>query len=291
MKNLKFIFGLLAVLALAFTDSFAEAALAAGPIGVMGMEDYAQNNFSSFEGNLYTGEGDHFLDFGGPNVSFASEKNTGRVFVVNITNELATTENVTLIPGYSWTPGATDADKKWLVDGDIYSDGGSPAKKIIGSGSPKTIKDFLSYISKNPTNLAGIRISSNNSTTQIEQQLTVRELSPFRDLQSNIINAGSYTNERAYKDKMVTVPTPGVVLGPETEIILPVIGNSVCTVTFFCGAVLSTSAALKAKRNMAASSIAAVGLDTIVRNEAVNMPKLAVQPTSNPIASARPLIR
>jgi hypothetical protein len=271
MKNRKlfFLFGIVAL----FLTFGAAAALAGGASmaimpGVGGggqpnpgdLERFAAENFSSFEGdaNFYTGEGDDMMDFGGPNRSFANETQTGRIFVINLNNALATNETVVLLPGYTWKPG--DSGNNWLVDGAIKTEG---QNSLVGTGSPKTIKEFLSFIMKCPTNIAAIRISSNNSTTQIEQQMTKRELSPFKDLESSIIDLGAYTNEQTYRDKMVTVPTPGLVAGPETYLDLPVIASSICTVTFFCGGVISQSSALRKKRDKAASTFSAVGLNNV----------------------------
>lgn len=259
MKSLKFLFGLMGLIALALlanAETAITTGLAIGPVAYM--ENYAQNNFSSFEGdNMYTGMGDHFLDFGGPSESFATEKNAGRIFVFTIANTYTTTKNVTIIPGYTWKPGDTDATKLWLADG-IFA--GSDSTILTGEGSPSTIKEFLSFISKNPTTVAGIRISSNNNVAQIEQQITVTPLSPWKTLESQNFNAGAYVSERDNRTTMVTVPTPGLIIGPETELMIPIMGSSIATITFFCGGVLSTSSALKAKRNEAIKTIANVGL-------------------------------
>lgn len=228
------------------------------------LQDFANQNFSSFEGeSYYTGEGDEWLDFGGPNQSFASEKSAGRVFVVNITNALSTTETVVFFPGYTWTPGASG--NNFLVDGAIKTVGD---KSITAAGSPKTIKELLSFIMKNPTNLAGIRISSSDAT-QIQQQMVYKELSPFKDLQSRIIDLGTFTNEDTYRDKMVTVPTPGIIASSEVELSIPIVANSTCSITFFFGAVLSASIALKNKRDIASSTFARVGIQNVQRLHAI----------------------
>lgn len=241
----------------------------------MDLQDFAEDNFSSFEGeSLYTGEGDQWLDFGGPNNSFATEHMANRVFVVNINNQLNTTENVVLFAGYTWFPGATG--NNWLTDGVIKT---VDTKTLSASGSPKTIKELLSFIMKNPTNLNAMRISSSDAT-QIQQQMVYRELSPFKDLQSRIIDLGTYTNENTYRDKIVTVPTPNMIVSSEMDLTIPIMANSTCSITFFFGGVLSQSIALKNKRSKASSTFAKVGIANVQRLHAVKqaMPGLPATP-------------
>lgn len=268
MKSLKFLFGLMGLIALALlanAETAITTGLAIGPVAYM--EKYAQNNFSSFEGdNMYTGMGDHFLDFGGPSESFATEKHAGRVFTMTITNQFNTTKNVTLIPGYQQAyPGQTSATKLFAVEGDILNDAGT---KVIGAGSPNTIDNFMAWIAKNPTSVAGIRVSHNNSATQIEQNITVNKLSPFKTLESKVYALSTYVSEQDNRDKMVTIPTPGLIVGPETELILPCVASGITTITFFCGAVLSLSSALQAKRDEAVKTINTIGLQNVQLQQA-----------------------
>ena len=255
---------ILFVLAAIGSFFFAPAAVVSASIMPANLQDFANDNFSSFEGeSYYTGEGDQWLDFGGPNTSFATEHSAGRVFLVNIKNDLNTTENVILFPGYTWYPGATG--NNWLIDGAIKT---VDTKTLSATGSPKTIKELLSFIMKNPTNLNAIRISSSDAT-QVQQQMVYKELSPFKDLQSRIIDLGTFTNENTYRDKIVTVPTPGIIASNEVELSIPIIAGSTCSITFFFGGVLSASVAMKNKRSQAASTFAKVGIGNVQRLHAV----------------------
>lgn len=280
LSVLLFVFGAIASL---FAAPFSLALHATMlPVDLQDLQDFANNNFSSFEGDYYTGENDEFVDFGGPNESFATEHNAGRVFVINIINQLDTTENVVLFPGYTWFPGATG--NNWIIDGVIKTVNG---RTLRASGSPKTIKELLSFIMKNPTNLVAMRFSSSDAA-QVQQQMIYRELSPFKDLQSKIFDLGTYTNENTYRDKMVTVPTPGVIASGDVELSIPILANSTCSITFFFGAVLSQSVALKNKRSQAASTFAKFGIHNIQRLQHIrkhplshNMPKMNILPKSN----------
>lgn len=237
------------------------------------LENYAENYFSSFEGeenSFYTGEDDDLLDFGGPNRSFATEADAQRIFVVNITSTFNTVKNVRLFPGYTWKPGDVGViDGNAIInDGVFLTDGGM---QLSASGSPKTIKEFLSFIMKNPTNLAGFRVKSSD-TNQVQQQLIYRELSPFKDLQSRTIDLGSYTDENTQRDGIVTVPTPNTILSSDMTLDIPIMGNSTVTITFFCGAVLSPSVALKNKREKAGKTIAQLGLGTVRQMNKMGLP-------------------
>lgn len=267
---------ILFVLAAIGSFFFAPAAVVSASIMPANLQYFANDNFSSFEGeSYYTGEGDQWLDFGGPNTSFATEHSAGRVFLVNIKNDLTTTENVILFPGYTWYPGATG--NNWLLDGAIKT---VDTKTLSATGSPKTIKELLSFIMKNPTNLNAIRISSSDAT-QVQQQMVYKELSPFKDLQSRIIDLGTFTNENTYRDKIVTVPTPGIIASSEVELSIPIIAGSTCSITFFFGGVLSSSVAMKNKRSQAASTFAKVGIGNVQRLHAVKqaMPGLPATPS------------
>jgi hypothetical protein len=216
--------------------------------------------FSSFEGeSLYTGYGDDYVDFGGPNGSFADLVNAERIFVVNIKNDLTTTENVILLPGYTWFSSASG--NNWLKEGVIKT---VDNQTLSASGSPKTITEFLAFIMRNPTTLHAMRFSSSNAT-QVSQQMILKELSPFKDLQSRVIDLGAYVNENTYKDKMVTVPLHNVVISSDVELSIPIMANSTCTITFFCGAVANASVTLKRKQEKAVSTINHIGLGNVRR--------------------------
>ncbi len=272
------LFGMSAIVAL-FIPTFAANYAAIMPFD---LQDFANNNFSSFEGDsYYTGEEDDFLDFGGPNRSFATESVEKRVFVVNINNQLTTNETVILLPGYTWYPGASG--NNWLVDGSIKTVGD---KTLTANGSPKTIKELLSFIMHNPTNLNAIRISSSEAA-QVQQQMVYRELSPFKDLQSKIIDLGTYTDENTYRDKIVTVPTPGLIACAEVELSIPILANSTCSITFFFGGVLSAATAMKRKREKAASTFAKVGIQKVQQLHAIKqaMPQVKTIPTGKLLAN------
>ena len=224
-------------------------------------ENYA-NAFSSFEGEdlYYTGLGDDHLDFGGPARSFADLSKSERIFVINLNNQLTTTETVVLFPGYTWYPGATG--NNWLKDGVIKT---VDSKTLSASGSPKTIAELLGFLMKNPITLHAMRFNSSEAG-QVSQQMVYKELSPFKDLQSRVIDLGAYVNENTYKDKMVTVPMDVVISG-DVELSIPILANSTCTITLFFGVAANNSQMLKRKYERAKATIQHIGLGNVRRLE------------------------
>ena len=233
------------------------------------LELYGDENFSSFEGDLdiYTGEGDDFLDFAGGH-SFAEEQHTGRIFVMSITNETASAQKVALTKAF-----ATKAGNGLLIakDGTIFTDpkGGT---KVTAKGTPTNIVDLQEFLKIAPSNLAGVRIQSTDPS-QMHQVMSVQEYSPFRKMESKEIFLGTYVSESNFKDNLITVPTPDVVLGAETELSLTVVPKSTLTITLFVGAVLSQSSALSKKVKRARKHISLVGLPYVKKMNQMRLTK------------------
>ncbi len=233
------------------------------------LDNYLDTNISNFEGDfdIYTGEGDDFLDFAGGK-NFTQEKEAGRIFTIKAS---AATDkykelNAILLEGYS--EGGVYPDQTYLVkEGTADPQAGG----INGKGSPSTIESFQNFVKHTPVNLIGIRVQSSDSR-QMEQTLTIIEKSPFHNPQKKDFFLPTYLNENTYRSDVVTIPTPGVILGPETKIVFPVTRSGV-TITFFVGAVLSSSSALRRKRNRAIKHIQAVGLPEVRRRTVVSPDK------------------
>ena len=296
MKKALFAFMAISVIALCMiTPVGGVASLALIPIfggrsmSAQELDSYARNlsNYEgeeeglySFEGeDFYTGSDDDLLDFGGPvSGGFALEAQHPRTYVMNITNANLSTETVFLTPGLGWdetniTNVAYDPGDPMAIPPVPISvktsrmpgvPHGNSFLSVAGNTlslatSPKEIKWFYSFIKQNPTSCCMLKISSNNSTSQIEQQLVIREQSPFRDLETNPIPMSQFITPQDYKDKMVIIPTPNLVLSGQTQIELPIMASSTCTITFFLGGVLNTATAMKYKKGKAQATIAAVG--------------------------------
>ena len=284
MKKI-FVFSILAILAIFAIPTGGASILAAGPIvggglSLRQLEDFANGNLSSFDGENYEGEqyegeqyegeqydgyddefdgytgyNDDFVDFGGFNKSFANAADSGRLFVMTLTNPNAASRTALLCPGYLYYPGSTMNGA--VLDGAFNDTTG--AAGLTGGGSPKTVNEFFAFIGTAPVQVAGIKIES-TVAAQVSQQLIIEHLSPFKTLEQHIINLGSYQNENTFRDKIVTIPTPNLVLSSHTKIYLPIVGTSTCTVTFLAGAVLNPAAALTKKIGRASNTFQRAGI-------------------------------
>jgi hypothetical protein len=213
----------------------------------------ANEEMSNYEGDEnrgreytgYTGYKDDFVDFDGKGLSFASSIAANRVYTVTISNTTGANQTVLLCPSY--VPSSANV----VADGVI---GG--VANFIGSGSPKTIANFLAWVNVNPTHVVAMRIQS-TLAAQLQQTMTFTRKSPFKDLETDLINLGSFVNEANNNDKLVTINRP-FQMDNQTEISVPIPSTAVTTFTFFCGAVLNTAAALNNKFSKAAQTAAGV---------------------------------
>jgi hypothetical protein len=193
------------------------------------------------------------LDFAGGS-SFATEQHTGRIFVMNIKNDQKDDAKVVLFPSIA-------TDKKALVVKDGAIIGNSTEGYVTSSSASSSIQLLHDYLKIAPSNLVGVKIESTDSS-QLSQILTIKEASPFRTMESKEIFLGTYLGADAVKN-IINVPTNGVILGPETELALNIVSGANLNITFFFGAVVSQSTALKKKLVRAVKSISRVGLDRV----------------------------
>ncbi len=293
----KFIFIALAMLAIIavsiiFHPAAALASLAVLPaIGKAKMssrdlERYAEKNFSSFDDDpdgydddpngfddeeYYTGFDDDFLDFGGQAQSFADNIDMSRKFQITLTNATgnSSTRIAQIGPGLQWVPGGKISSVSGegaitytsgpIRDGAFNDKNGSSG--LTGAGSPLTIDLFLSYIYAHPTQISAIKISATEAA-QIDQIFTERPLDPFRTREENYYMPGTKQDQNTYRDKIITVPTPGLVLCKDKILEYPIVGNAtsnVVALTLFAGPSFSTTTAMTRKVSRATRTIQQVG--------------------------------
>jgi hypothetical protein len=247
------------------------------PMSVADLRSFAQQNLSNFNGDedgfegfegmsFYTGDGDDFVDFGGSNRNFALESAEGREFVITLTAP-AEGGNVYIIPGLSYYNNRT-------ANGFLTNTGGKTtagAALASAAGSPSNITDFYDFLSYNPVNLLGIKVSSSDAS-QLDKIVVYEEQSPFRVLTSRNINLGSISDQNTYQDKKGKIATPGLILSNQTRVTLPVPGSATTTVTFYCGAVMNSSQALQNKRDKAQNTISTLGAAAVKGLAGANRP-------------------
>jgi hypothetical protein len=217
------------------------------------LEELANENFSSFEGEEnfdgYDGFNDDMLDFGGAGrKTFAQSINSSRVFTYNIKNTTSDDVYVVLNPAYH---GVSTPDAVVLKQGLTEIAGGLG---IVGTGSPKSIDNLIAFIRNNPALLRGFKVKAKNDASSLEQILTVKEFSPFRDLESREIALSVYQDEHTYQEKVVTVPEE-IYMSNQTELTILVKGGEELTITWLFDTILNNAAALKQKHQRAKSNV------------------------------------
>lgn len=269
MKNL-IKFGVLALLAiLIFVDSHTAGAASMAGLGIFGggnfkaMKQRAKERLSSYDGlnngggnascgcgtDSYTGYGDEFLDFGGIGADFASVISKARNFTLTVASAHTATQNLLILPGLTWTPGGTNAST--IVDGSVNG----LTSVTTGSGSTGTIRQFLEFVRSHPTQWLGMKVSS-DVAAQINVQFTYEEETFERSLGNTPVNLANFSDETAYKDKVVTcdLRNYNFVFGKQTKLTMPIVASSSTTFTFWFGAALNTQSALKVKGEAARMS-------------------------------------
>lgn len=227
------------------------------------MPDYSSMDGDDDEGfedfMSYTGEDDDMFDFGGTNRSFAGMSDM--MFVMSITGHATIADSAYIVPGYNWYPGKV---ANGYVNTTFNGIGGN-ALTAASLTPNKTIEDFFAFIKSNPIVLAGIKIEG-TVTSQVAGVMIYQKLSPFKDLETKTFALGAYQNENTYRDKIVTVPTPGLVLSDQTRVILPITPANTATLTFFVQAVNNPSYTTEKRAQQAINNIKSGARPTSVAN-------------------------
>jgi hypothetical protein len=256
MKKLFYFITALILISISFFDfglTVASTSMAMA-LSVADIRQFANEKFSSFDGfSGYTGEGDDFIDFGGPNRNFYNA--TERMFTITIANGVAADSSFYLMPGLAYVPGLIEnvtqnndtKDITVVYPAGIVKTGTFPAlttrNALTGTGSPKSIEAFYAFLQHSPIHVKAMKIQSSASANQLSQFMTIRALSPFKDLQTEIINPDIYLNQNTYNDKKVTFPVD-IILSKDVQIEYTVLASNTITITFFCDAVANPTVTL-----------------------------------------------
>lgn len=210
------------------------------------IEALARNKFSNMNGGEdenYDGYGDDSVDFDGPKKSFGSVIGASRIFTITIVSGAVGTKTVILNAAYSNSENPAGAIV--LAQGVV--------SLITTTGNPKSFDNFAAFVNRNPTLVKGFKIRAKNSATQLEQSISVQEVTPFKTPASRVISLAAYQDENTFQDKVVTVPEE-VIWSHQTLIYTDILESETMTITLFCSAILNTALMLqkkndKAKRN------------------------------------------
>ncbi|MGD9930142.1 MAG: hypothetical protein AB7U05_08990 [Mangrovibacterium sp.] len=210
------------------------------------------SNFLGYEGQQYTGMGDLSIDFAGS--SFLDEDKKVRTFAITATNTGSAAEDrvLALHPGFltalaDMTDSAGTAAAAIVTDGTIIA---TADKEVVCSGKPKKIAHFKDFVNQNPTRLTGIKMLVNNSD-QFEEDITVKKLSPFKNLEDMIIQPSIYKDSNQTDDKRVEIPLEDFQIDNQTLIVFTLKAGRTVTFTFFAGAIKNQAAELHNKASLA----------------------------------------
>lgn len=219
------------------------------------IEQIARENLSHFEGDednyegdSYEGvdafDGDDFVQYDGINLA----KNGGQTFTFTIANANAALRVAALC-------GGIDPNFVGLVKTGAFNDVNGAAG-LSGAGQPKSIELLTNFIRHNPLRISTIQIASTDAA-QTYQTMVIKFDSPFRDLESKNIPLQAHVSPGDFKDKLVIVPAHqyGMQMDNQTQILLPIPGNSTATITIYVGPVLNSSGALAKKYTKAVRKV------------------------------------
>ncbi len=200
---------------------------------------------SGFEGEAsYSGANDDMVDFSGASNFLTQQAKSGRIFTMKIGNIGVNTVDKNIILNPAYTPEGRAAGSIVVTDGTTnYAVGAD----IIASGQPKLIQNFLDFVKNNPSESLGFKIRATVSAQQLEQDVLVRELSPFKTLGDRTIPLATFQDENTYQLLVVTVPEK-INLTNQTEVSIVLLAGETITITWFIGAIINNAVALANKQ-------------------------------------------
>ena len=243
-----------------FAGSVTMATIAILPgMSVENMEKYAEEHFSSFEGennfegDFYTGYNDTFVDFGGPGMSFANEIQTQRIFTYTITS----TDNANNLGVYLF--GGLDRSRDGIVVEGAFKSIEGKADKLNASGQPYSINIWIEFIRTSPVAIPVIKVKTNTNDQQIDQNIFISEESPFRKSEERILYPGNYESRQDTNNKFMLFDTQNLIASNQTIVRTVILPLQTVQYTFYCGGIANNAVTLANKRHKAVTNINMVG--------------------------------
>ena len=219
-------------------------------------------SFMGYEGDkrpgAYVGQYDLGLSFVGGASSFVDESKNATQYAITIANMGATAVDrvLALHPGYlataaEITNAAGVAAAAIIMDGSVIA---TADQEIVCTGKPKPIKQFQAFVNRNPTRFTGLKMLVNNSD-QFEEELYVKKLSPFKNMEDQTINPSAFKNSNQTDDKRVEIPLEDFQLDDQTVVVFTLKAGRQVTFTFFAGAIANPAGELNAKAILARTNM------------------------------------
>lgn len=217
--------------------------------------------FLGYEGDRrvpYVGQYDLGLSFVGGASSFVDEAKNTTQYAMTISNmgSAAVDRVLALHPGYltlasEITNASGTAAAAIVTDGTIIA---TENATVVCTGKPKPIKQLQAFVNRNPTRFTGLKMLVNDSD-QFEEELYIRKLSPFKNMEDKTINPSAYKNSNQTDDKRVEIPLEDFQLDDQTNIVFTLKAGRTVTFTFFAGAIANPAGELNAKAILARANM------------------------------------
>lgn len=247
------------------------------------IEEFANEQFTSYEGEGdygYTGEGDDSMDFGGNGTNWFNSDE--RSFTYKITNANASARTAFILPGILWAVGkiagvtSTIADTTitntlvypngFVRDGAFNDKNGYSGLTGESTDSNKTIEEFFAFVYASPCAINKIRIkTSDSSGAQLDNKITVRHQSPFRDMGTVSLTPSDVQDQATQQKDVAMFYTPGFVAAKDVQAELSIAGSQSTTITFYIGPIKNTTSEIKKKAARAGATAIALKNEALIK--------------------------
>lgn len=198
----------------------------------------------------YVGLNDDMVNFGSAE-SFIDESDAAKEFTMRITNGTAATQKIQLneiienVAGYNL-----------LQEGNVVTVGeGASATHVTAEGDPRSIDTLLAYIKKCPMRVRAIKFNV-SSEQQLDEPLKYQCETPFMTGTTVQKVPSTFQDQNTNNTKTVEVELKDWILSHSSTILYSIRAGVSVNLTFFFGAALDSSEALKKKHRRAISTAA-----------------------------------
>jgi len=243
-----------------------------GPLSIDELNTMA-GGLSNFNGALsgYNGQGDDLFDFSGGEVdNFGGDSSPEKSFQITFSNSASTPVRFFVWNGYNSIEqksvtvrnaagtGTTTITYQGPIDGLMRTGTAIPGKGGTGafdavSISEKSLEELMCWLQDHPTVIRGLHIQA-DTDAQLEHNFVIRDLTPFQDAPSRIVQPGAYRDQNTQQTKLVKFVTE-IFINDNKSVEYSLAGNSVTTITFYFGAAMSRSKTFEDRAKLAKNNI------------------------------------
>ena len=211
------------------------------------LEARAMNNIHNYQGQTDPNGYETGRNFAGVQARAIAPSPTSFTLTIVNTGVSSKDRSIALLPAYFKTKAQVKNASGVAVDA-LLCEGlvvgtvvGNDA--LVATGKPKSIDEFLAFVSANACRITGIKIKADD-TAQFSEDILLRKESPFKDLGFITKSPSNYENSMANNDKIVEIPLSDAQFDNQTSVITTIKAGRTVTYTFFVGAISNSSANL-----------------------------------------------